>query len=594
MSSQDSFDILGRVSMEDDASPVLQNVNSSMSSLGMIGTSVAVAIGMAMEQFFMSAMQDAIGAVETLVGDLFNAGVATQKLETVLNNLTGGGGEAVLDWADKLAEKTGIARDTIANLVEKQIEMGKSTSEAEALTEAMMTIGTATGASGEAISAVTQQLTLAAEMGSTATRAVRSALMQGIDIQPIMLAAVSSISGVTMKTLAEADTYLNKHKDAWASVFTYIEQNAGPMYSKAAGAVESTWSGTMARLQAMVQDSLPKIGEPIITILGRALSPLFDGLESFLSSGIATQIGGALIGAFQPVLTFLEPIIGQIGRFFILVGAGVNPLDALGEMLRNLGLGPLMDALQPLAKAFGDLFSAVGSHGPEMQAAIQHIGDVLMKVIGQDGPIVIANMSKAIENLAAFWKAHGAEIIAIITVLADVIIHVLGAAIVIFSGIAVAMQQMSIAIDTWLLEAAMKVPEFMKIAGDFINGMIQGIEQKIPELIAAAVKAVLAAWAAAKAALGIKSPSTLFAEIGANMMGGVSAGVVGATPNTMATVQGAMGSVAGAAGGVSGGGGYVSQDDNHTTSITFTGPITLSDDIDWQVFSAKLRNFSST
>ena len=592
--ANDDFSVLGKVSLEDDASPVLQNVNSNMSQMGMVGTSVAVAIGMALEQFVVGALQFVEQSLATVIGDLYNAGTAGQMLVAVLGNLTGGAGQATLDWADSLAEKTGVSRDVIASMVEKQIELGQSTAGAEALTEAMVTIGEATGASSDAIAGVTERLSLAGQLGTTATLAVRSAMMQGIDLQPIMLAAISSISGTTMTTLAQADTYLNKHKDAWSSVFTYIEQNAPAMYGKAAAAVEDTWQSRLAQMQAATETIFTQIGTPVMNALTTAFAPLFSAIQSFASSPAATSLFAGIGSALAPLLALLQPIVGMVDRFLFELEAGSSPLDAFKDSIGKLIPPGLIAAIMPVVSALETLFGSVKTSGPEVWAIIEKVADALGKDLARYGPMVMDELAKGITNLATFWSQHGTQIVQIIGTIIAILGALAGVAAVVLGALAILFEDVVIAVTGVEDNLIMQIPNFIHVGASFVEGLISGIEAGIPALIAEAVKAVVSAWDAAKKAVGISSPSTAFAEIGQNMMLGMSQGIQGATAGTMAVATGATQSVATAASGVGAVGGVVVCGGDNSSRTINIGTIQVADDFTLQTLMSSLRTLSST
>ena len=77
-------------------------------------------------------------------------------------------------------------------------------------------------------------------------------------------------------------------------------------------------------------------------------------------------------------------------------------------------------------------------------------------------------------------------------------------------------------VTDWANEIATKVEA---VGEAIINGLIKGVEAKAGELIAAAKKPVTDAIGGVKSFLGISSPSTVMAEVGQDIMAGVTGGV---------------------------------------------------------------------
>jgi hypothetical protein len=67
--------------------------------------------------------------------------------------------------------------------------------------------------------------------------------------------------------------------------------------------------------------------------------------------------------------------------------------------------------------------------------------------------------------------------------------------------------------------------QFVQMGRDLIDGLIQGIRERVSGAVDAVKGVASSVISAAKSALGIQSPSTVFAEIGQNIMQGLSGGL---------------------------------------------------------------------
>ena len=84
---------------------------------------------------------------------------------------------------------------------------------------------------------------------------------------------------------------------------------------------------------------------------------------------------------------------------------------------------------------------------------------------------------------------------------------------------------------------------FTDLGAAIIDGMVSGITNAAAGLASAAVNAVAGALSAAKGALGVHSPSTVFAGLGMNMMAGMAQGILGGMGQPVGAMQAVSNSV---------------------------------------------------
>lgn len=95
--------------------------------------------------------------------------------------------------------------------------------------------------------------------------------------------------------------------------------------------------------------------------------------------------------------------------------------------------------------------------------------------------------------------------------------------------------------DAALKTAKEKVSDWVEVGKSIVDGIIEGIKSAAQSLIDAAVDAAQAALSVVKNILGISSPSTVFAEVGKQMMAGMAMGI----QNAVAIPQVALASATG-------------------------------------------------
>jgi phage-related protein len=131
-------------------------------------------------------------------------------------------------------------------------------------------------------------------------------------------------------------------------------------------------------------------------------------------------------------------------------------------------------------------------------------------------------------------------------------------------------------IKTWISE---RVDEFHEVGKNLIDGIKDGILDAAGAMISAVTDTVGNAVQAAKNALGIESPSRVFASIGQNMMAGLSQGIGQLEPMVRAQIQAAVMPVS------AGSGGGMTIDNSRTINAPISAPATINNGMDAAGFS---------
>jgi hypothetical protein len=103
--------------------------------------------------------------------------------------------------------------------------------------------------------------------------------------------------------------------------------------------------------------------------------------------------------------------------------------------------------------------------------------------------------------------------------------------------------------DEWIGAVSDKGTEFWGVGLDMSKGLARGITAGKSSVISAAIAVATAAIAAARATLGIQSPSKVFAEMGTMMMVGMAQGIENGSGMAVDSVVSAMHGVTSAAEG---------------------------------------------
>jgi hypothetical protein len=251
--------------------------------------------------------------------------------------------------------------------------------------------------------------------------------------------------------------------------------------------------------------------------LMRGLQVLINLFDSSTASGRAMK--AVFEAAFQPIVDFLANHAADIERFFLGIVIGALKVAI---------------ALKPLKKAFSEVLDFLGSSGIDPKtlgvafAYIAVAAGVLAAVIG--GVLVVALgtlfaiLSLPVAAVMAFW--------ALLTAFAS---------------------WLSSAWDD-PVGAVMNLSSSFAAAGSaLVDGFISGITAGIGRAVAAVEGLGSAAMGALKGALGIHSPSAVFAEFGGMTAEGFAQGVEGSGRPTSAVESMVATPAVGGAGGGRGG-----------------------------------------
>lgn len=194
----------------------------------------------------------------------------------------------------------------------------------------------------------------------------------------------------------------------------------------------------------------------------------------------------------------------------------------LADFLEIIGLA--LDAFYAITqgdwKAFGDRLVSIANQTWKLIEDILKLSYLFMIISTE----LFASLFKSIWN--STWEAVLAKVEAIWVLL-------VGAVGTKLSELYTLITTIISAILKWIGE---QKENWINAGSDLIRGLIDGIVAKIKDLVTATAGAALMAIASAKKALGIGSPSTVFAGIGADMMQGLINGVLTKIPAVAAAI----------------------------------------------------------
>lgn len=305
--------------------------------------------------------------------------------------------------------------------------------------------------------------------------------------------------------------------------------------------------------------------EPVVAPVAAAIAGLFasgdiqGGAQSLLDtlsqiSPTFQLLRGVVEAALPPIQSIVESVFGIVAGFIAEHGATIQAdLTSAWQ-----GIQGLIDAVLPpiqsiVSTIFGAIAEFLHAHGADIQAFLGTTWDQIASIIGTATQLVQAIVVPIFTAIAGFLKNHGAEIQAILSGAWTIIKSAIDAALTLIQGILKAALQIiqgdwSGAWETikstfgrvWEdLKAILRtgwdglraifdtiVAGALALGENIVDGIKRGISggwQALKDYVGGLASSLLDS---AKAALGIKSPSRLFAEqVGRPIAEGIAKGI---------------------------------------------------------------------
>lgn len=330
---------------------------------------------------------------------------------------------------------------------------------------------------------------------------------------------MAELGGQLLSTLGSAfldniDTLLGVASDVLSILCEGLQENADELVAGAIQIVESL-GGFIRDNADMLIDTAVSVVLAIVTGISENLSDLIIlGLEivTAISESILENID-VIINAIPDLVSgFCDGLIehsDEIADAFVTlmdVFAEVTPiiLDSLAEVLPEL-VGKIFDYLS------GDGYIKVQAASTKMfEGIIYGLSSILSSLWSAIGDLIV-NLAMKVTNgqtnmqVAALSLMDG-MLNGIITKAADILTTITSK------------------INEWIQAIKAKVNDFISAGGSLIDGLKQGFQNKLSSVTTAISNGAKSIADAAKSALGINSPSKVFAEIGAGCVEGLEVG----------------------------------------------------------------------
>ena len=352
---------------------------------------------------------------------------------------------------------------------------------------------------------------------------------------PTLLDAALNIAEQFASFLAE--NLVTAIPAAASGIADFVQYLAGVLLENAPRLIESGLQLAQAVVTGII-DALPSLAEAAVNLMASFGAFIRDNLPSLLKSGLemVTQLSGS--------------IRENAGK---LVDGGI-------ELLKNLAQG-FADSLPTLIENIPTIVSTIAGiindNAPKILAAGVSIIFTLIKGIIQSIPTLIAEFPKIIKAIFDVWNAVnwlslgskavtliGKGIKSLVTNIPNLVKGIVetagnviknfgwasfGRGVIISIGQGV--QSLVTAIPSALKNIAVTAIEWFTKGGwlqagkDVINGLISGIVGMGASAVEAVKNVGKAILDGIKGLFGIHSPSTVFADIGENLIGGLLQGI---------------------------------------------------------------------
>jgi phage-related protein len=403
--------------------------------------------------------------------------------------------------------------------------------------------------------------------------------------------------------------------------------------------VTNTAAGQMANLGATIQNIKDDIGQaflPVLTQLAGMFAEIASEYGPMLADGLG-KVATFIIENLPPAIEIAKNVVAGFVSWWVEnwpviyakvqeVWGNVKPiLDTVVKWLTKEGPGAL-DVLTGIWKEEWAEVQKIVAIAVEwfeknlpriietgevlvrfwqehIVPALDNIWKIICEIVETSMRVIMEVVSLVMDIICGDWEAAWEDVKTIATTIWDGIKTVAKEFV---EGVANAIGTTTKEIvDTWrnnweMLKAivvglADKIVESVRgfastlfAAGEALfEGLRQGIESKVNEIIASIVGWINAIIAAGKAVLGIESPSAVFHDIGQQMMKGLQEGIASITPTVRAQLEAVVSPGGGGGGTVhnyynpgGGGGGtvhnYYNEPHYHLTTQSITRPGALA------------------
>ena len=432
-------------------------------------------------------------------------------------------GEELDDMLTEMSSNIGIAKDSLAPLTKAFLQMGVTgKDQLEQLTLAAISANAIVGEGGAAaFESLTKKIQAAAQTGGKIK--LDAKFIRSLDDAGVSVNDVAKALGTTGDKLSGASVDAAKLGDGLAKAL--IEKGAGPL-----GRLSSSLGEVKKKFMSDLGDLFEGIDfKPFMDALKSLFGIFESGEKTGKASGFALKEG--ITGFFQATFDIATQLVPIVKNFLLdLIIYGLKAYIAIVPIVKKL------EEWYAKAQQLGIIKVILGIVEGALIAVAVVIGVLVLAWLLVVGAAVA--FSVILYGTIAAITLFGA-------VLIDSIVKGIMVTVAYVEGLATSIWNALGGLATMALQAG----------GDFINGLIQGITSGAAAVGDAAKSVASGAVSAVTGFLGIKSPSTVMAEIGGHTAMGFAGGIGDAANDVHGASTGMAQAAAGGASNAAGGGG---------------------------------------
>jgi tape measure domain-containing protein len=525
-------DITIVVRAQDSFSGVLGNfgniITGIKSALDLAGDAMRAFTGFAMEGLDAIASWERLTAtMETLVAKELLATGAFEDMSAALAE-AGPKAEELLNWIQQLAINSPFTTEGVANAFRLSLAYGFTADEAQRLTEAMINFAAGSGASETVMSQIALALGQIQAKGKLAGQEVLQLVNAGLPVTQILADAfnVTTAEIEQMRTdgLIPAD-------EAIRAITEYLETN----FAGAAERQAQSWAGLQGTFQDIKQMGLREFFGGLF----ETLQPLAIELSNFLQAEGMDRFRewGTSIGEMtQRIIDMTMAVPEMIANFREFVslnfGEAIANFQEFGDMFIQDIIPILQEHFPIIAGLFQDfadnvLPDLIGVLNALSEWFIEHEDLIVATVEG-----MIRIFEGLIQVINILWDVAGPIFVG----LTGAILGVAEAAMTIFTVFD--------NLGSRIVGAFQSIPEGMFGVGvNMVASLTGGMTGGLTSVFAGIYNIVTGIIGYFKSLLGISSPSTVFMEIGRDIVQGLIMGWGTAIGSFLSVVQGFINTV---------------------------------------------------
>lgn len=533
-------EILINVRAQDNFSGTLGNfgniITGIKSAIDIAGDAFRAFAGFAMEGLDAIASYERMAAsFETLIAKELLMTGAAEDMNAALA-MSGEKAEELLAWNQELAINSPFTAEGVANALRMAMAYGFTVDEAQRLTEALIGFAAGSGASEAAMESIARALGQISATGKVTGGDMLQLVNAGLPVVEILAEGFGVTTAELMKMREKG---LLPATEAIEYITTYLETN----FAGAAERQANTWAGLQGTFEDIKQMGLREFFGGLFEVL----QPLAVELSTWLQGEGMTKLsewGEALGNYVQGLVDRLPAAIAYLQELKAAFDTG-GMTAVIQVALGDITLQDMVDFVDRLDAALADAINA-GIESGAFQSSGNAFGEMVAGFFSEGFESQSGEAAPAIGRALSEWFRGAVGDVYFENSLQDIVSSLFGMLLdSIGNGLANAAESAHEAfVNFWINVFRPDDMDPFEYSAEMGREMVQGLLEGLNS-----IETGITGWVRdhivqpIKDFLGISSPSTVFMEIGRNLILGLIQGMVqliGSLPSIMLTLAGSI------------------------------------------------------